>query len=312
MVCAQKGDAGRMELSPRIRAALIAASALMAAGPALAVTVDAGLQARLGIATQPLTAERRAAQIDAFAKVLDPGPLAQLDSDLRAAEAAASASRAEAKRSRALNASGGSIASKDVEAADAQARSDEVHLELLRRRVGLEWGPGIARLSVSRREALIQALSRGDAALVHIDSPSNEGQAGARSVDIDVGSSSVRGEVLGPARAAEPRLQSSGLIAVVRGREAVLLSNGLIQSAHIDSTSAVSGVIIPRSAVIRFEGSNWAYVRQGPSEFERRRLDSPAPEDKGLFVTAGFRAGDQVVVSGAIALFGVEEARRTQ
>ena len=296
----------------RIVAGLLAAAAILAA-PAQAqslLRIDPALQARLGVRTSVLTAQRRAAQIDAFAKVLDPGPLAQLDTDLTAAEAAAAASEAQAKRSRALNARGGSVAAKDVEAAVAQARSDRAHVQLLRRRLGLEWGPGVARLTVAQRQALLQALARGDAALVHIDSPSNEGQAGARAVEIDVGSASAHGVVLGPARTAEPRLQSSGLIVLVRGREAVLLSNGLIQSAHIDTTSSVSGVVIPRSAVIRFEGSDWAYVRSGPQGFERRRLESPLTQGQWLFVAAGLRAGEEVVVNGAIELFGVEEARR--
>ena len=118
---------------------------------------------------------------------------------------------------------------------------------------------------------------------------------------------SVRAEVLGAARAAEPRLQSSGLIAVARGRMAILLSNGLIQSAHINTPASAPGVMIPRSAVIRFNGSDWAYVRRGAQGFERRRLDGPTPREGGLFVTRGFAAGEEVVVQGAAELFGAEQ-----
>ncbi len=286
-------------------ALLLAATCASAAD--LAVTPE--IQARLGVRPVALVASKRAAQVDAFAKVLDPGPLAQLESDLLAAEAAAAASKAEAARARALNAAGGGVAGKDAEAAIAQADGDRSRLELLRRRIGLEWGPGIARLSDARRAALIQDLSAGRAALVHVDTPNNEGQDGVRSVEIDVGSGSLHGTVLGPARQAEPRLQSSGLIAEVKDKSAVLLSVGLIQSAHLNSTTQVSGVVIPRAAVIRFEGSDWAYVRAGPGGFERRRLDSPTPEEGGLFVTGGFSGGDQAVTQGAAELFGVEQGQ---
>jgi hypothetical protein len=283
-------------------------------GPAYAqtLTLDAGLQSRIGVKTETLTLQRRAAQIDAFAKVLDPGPLAQLQSDLLTAEAAAIASKAEAARSQALHTNGGSVASKDVEAAKAQADADAEHVDLLRRRLGLEWGPGIARMSDARRKALIAHLARGDAALVHVDTPSNEGQAGARTVDIDIGTESVHGQVLGAARAAEPRLQSSGLIVEVTGKSAVLLSVGLTQSAHIDSAQAIRGVVAPRSAVIRFQGSDWAYVRTGPTTFERRLLNEPITEDKGLFVTSGLQSGDAVIVQGAAEVFAVEQARSTR
>jgi hypothetical protein len=288
---------------------LLAAPSVAAAqvAPYTGVTLDLQAQARLGVRTVPLKSERRSAQIDAFAKVLDPGPLAQLQTDLEAAEASAAASAAEARRAAALNTSGSAVSSKDAEAAKAQADNDAVHVQQLRQRLGLEWGPGIQRLTDARRRELIRALSNGQAALVHIDSPSNEGQAQARSVEIDIGDGQAHGELLGAARAAEPRLQSSGLIAEVRGKSAILLSVGLIQSAHINTPASAPGVVIPRSAVIRFNGSDWAYVRHGPQGFERRRLDNPTAGEAGLFVTRGFSAGDELVVQGAAELFGAEQ-----
>jgi hypothetical protein len=282
-----------------------AASAQVA--PYTGVTLDPQAQARLGVRTQALRSERRSAQIDAFAKVLDPGPLAQLETDLEAAEASAAASAAEARRAAALNASGSAVSSKDAEAAKAQSDNDAVHLQQLRQRLGLEWGPGIQRQTDAGRRALIRALSGGQAALVHIDTPNNEGQAQARSVEIDIGDGQAHGELLGAARTAEPRLQSSGLIAVVRGKSAILLSVGLIQSAHINTPASSPGVVIPRSAVIRFNGSDWAYVRRDPQGFERRRLDSPVASEAGLFVTKGFSPGDELVVQGAAELFGAEQ-----
>jgi hypothetical protein len=301
-----------------LRAALggcLAACALTAGfAAAPSIGIDADAQARMGLKTATLSSGRQSAQIDAFAKVLDPGPLAQLESDLIAAEAAAAASKAEADRTAALYKSGASIALKDVQAAQAQASGDDSKLNLLRQRVGLEWGPGVARLKPVQRAALLRDLAAGNAALVHVDTPSNEGQAGARTVDIDIGTGdqSVHGIVLGAARAAEPRLQSSGLIVEVKGPSAVLLSVGLTQSAHINSTSSTAGVVIPRSAVIRFEGSDWAYVQTGPAQFERRLIQAPIPQDKGLFASAGFAAGEHVVAQGAAELFAVEQAQLTR
>ncbi|WP_293367264.1 hypothetical protein [Phenylobacterium sp.] len=246
--------------------------------------------------------------MDAFAKVLDPGPLAQLNSDLLTAIATAAASRAEAARAQTLSGTGGALARKDAEAAQAQARSDALKVELLRQRLGLEWGPGVARLSDARRQALIRALSNGAAALVHVDTPSNAGQAGARTVKIDVGSDSVTGQVLGPARAAEPRLQSSGLIVEVTGKSAILLSVGLTQSAHIDTGNPLSGVVIKRESVLRYEGSLWAYVRRGGEQFERRLVQDGLAEEAGYFVAKGFAPGDQVAVSGVAGLFAADLA----
>jgi hypothetical protein len=310
------GRAWNVQLRRHGRAAVLLFMLAWIASPVWAANVSIALsaadQTRLGLQDQSLSLQRRASQIDAFAKVLDPGPLAQLEADLLTAESSAAASKAEADRARALHASDGSIASKDVEAAVAQADDDASKLNLLRRRLGLEWGPGIAGMSAAQRAALIRDLADGRAALVHVDTPSNEGQAGARTVDVDVGDGSVHGVVLGAARTAEPRLQSSGLIVKVSGRSALLLSIGLTQSAHINSTSAVWGVVVPRSAVVRYEGSDWVYIRRSPTEFERRLLQSPIAADQGLFVSSGMRAGDRIVVRGASELFAVEQAQVTR
>jgi hypothetical protein len=205
-----------------------------------------------------------------------------------------------------LHAADGGVAAKDLEAAVAQAKSDALHASLLRRRLGLEWGPGVARMSPAARDKLVRALSEGQTALVHVDTHNNEGQTGARFVRIDVGDGSVRGAVLGPARAAEPRLQSSGLIVQVDGPSAILLSVGLTQSAHIETANPQSGVVVPRTAVIRHLGADWVYVRAPSGGFERRMLTNPSIEADGLFVAQGLSAGDEVAVKGAAALFSAE------
>jgi hypothetical protein len=302
--CGRRKHAAHAEIAfPLLIAAMLAASLASAE-----VTLSPREQARLGVVTRTLATTRHSTQTDAFAKVLDPEPLVQLDSDLAAAEAAASASAAEAARSRALNMQGAALSAKDTEAAIAQARQDALKVDMLRRRLGLEWGPGIARLGAAARARLVHGLSAGSIALVHVDTHNNEGQAGARFVKVDIGDDSVRGAVIGPARAAEPRLQSSGLIVQVSGRAAILLSVGLTQSAHIESATAETGVMIPRQAVIRYEGLDWAYVRANASTFERRMIDGPVPEADGFFVAHGFAGGDVVVVGGATALFAAEQS----
>ena len=295
------------------RAGALAAMACLLASPgspslAAGLRLDPTVRQHLGVATVRPAPARHAGEIDAFAKVLDPGPLVQLVSDLRTAEAASAASKAEAARAKALNASGGGMSSKDAEAAVAQARADALKVSYLRSRLGLEWGPGIARMTPARRDRLLAALERGTAALVHVDSHNNDGQAGARYVKIDVGDASLRGIVVGPARVAEPRLQSSGLIVEVDGRDAILLSVGLTQSAHIEASSPQTGVVLPRAAIIRFRGSQWAYVRTGPDAFERRLVLNPVPQDDGFFVASGFSQTDEVVAQGAAALFATEQS----
>ena len=162
-------------------------------------------------------------------------------------------------------------------------------------------------MSDARLDRLVVDLAAGRAALVHVDTHNNDGQAGARNVRIDVGQASVRGAVLGPARAAEARLQSSGLIVEVTGQSAILMSVGLTQSAHIETRAPLTGVIAPREALIRFRGAAWVYVRTQDGAFERRLVMDPLPESGGLFVAQGLSPGQAVVVGGAAALFAAEQ-----
>jgi hypothetical protein len=273
------------------------------------ITVPQEAQRHLGLEFSTLSIVKRKTQVAAFAKVLDPGPLAQLCADLFAAEAAAKASRAEARRTTALHAADANMSAKDMETAAAQAQADETKRLLLRQRLGLEWGPGIAHLADSRLKSLVEALAKGTTALVHVDTPSNEGQKDARTVNIDIGEDSVKGIVLGPARVAEPRLSSSGLLIAVNGVSSVLLSVGLVQSAHIDTVNALQGVLLPREALVRFRGSNWVYVKHGSDQFERRLVQEGVPEEAGLFVAQDFSAGDQVVSKGSMMLFAIEQNR---
>lgn len=289
----------------------IAAAACLAtvAAPAIAagVRMSEAIQHSLGIVSKRLPATHRAGETDAFAKVLDPAPLIQTDSDLATATSAAAASGAEASRARALHKADGSVSAKDAEAAEAQARSDSLKVALLRRQLAAQWGPGVARLSGAARSRLVQGLANGSIALVHVDTHNNDGQVGAKFVKIDVGDGSARGVVLGPARAAEPRLQSSGLIVEISGRSAILLSVGLTQSAHIETSSSQTGVLAPRAAVIRYRGSDWVYIRTGPETFQRTLLEKPLAEADGFFVASGLTAGSDVVTTGAAALFTAEQ-----
>lgn len=299
---------GRLEL--RLAAALVLALTVCGVADARPpLTLTSEQQQQLGVGVQALTRSYRQTQVAAFAKVLDTAPLAQTESDLESQIAAADASAREARRARTLGKNSSSMSAKDAEAAIAQAAQDQSKLTLLRRQLGLQWGPGLARLSDSRRRALVKSLSEGKSALVQVDTPDSEGQAGAKTVEIDIGSGSVHARVIGPSRNAEPRLQSSGLICLVTGPQAILFSIGLTQSARINQPSNQAGVLLPRSALVRFQGSDWVYVRTGPQSFERRLASDPQPEADGMFVAQGLNPGDEVVVKGAAALFAADRAQ---
>ncbi|QJU59085.1 hypothetical protein HL653_16125 [Sphingomonas sp. AP4-R1] len=269
------------------------------------VMLDGATLRRLSVTTAPARMVTQAGSVAGFARVLDPIPLAQLDADIAAARPTAAASAAEAARSQALFAEDATVSRKVAQAAAMQAGGDNARLSLLVRRLGLEWGPAISRLSDARRGALVAALSSGRSALVRIDSANGVGQAGLHMVQLDLGEmGSATATILGPARAADPRLQSPGLIAQVSGPKAALLSTGLSVTAKLGGTAHAS-IFVPNAAILRVEGASWVYRRIGAQAFARTRLIAPVATAGGL-LAGGLRAGDPIVTNGAAALYAAE------
>lgn len=294
-----------------IRARLTLLAVLALAGPALAAgpvaTMTIETQRKLGVSVQALPSARHAGAPTGFARVLDPVPLATLDADITAAAAAARASQAEAARARSLAAADATVSARAAEAATAQARADAAKVTLLRRRLGLEWGPTFMAMSDARRAGLIDGLASGRAALVRIDAAS--GLTGVRAATLDLGQGAKAGvQILGPARTSDPRLLSNGLIGLVSGAGARHLGIGLTTPVTLSTGGAAEGVLIPRAAVVRTGGASFAYVRLDATHFERRMIGGAAPEPGGLFAASGFRPGERVVVAGAAALLTAETA----
>ncbi len=284
--------------------ALVAGVAWTSLVQAAEVEVDAATQKRLGVATAPLAAARRQVAATGFARVLDPVPLATLDGDLVTAATAAAASRAEAARTKTLAAADATVSLKVAQAAQAQASADAAKLVLLRRRIGLEWGPAFA--NDAGRSRLIAELVAGRAALVRIDAPAGTG--GVRSARLHLSGETVEVAILGPARTADPRVQTGGLMGIVRGSAAARLGVGMSAPVTLSGAAGGAGVLVPRSALIRTAGQTFAYVRKDATHFERRALVAPTPQPEGLFSAGGFAPGEPVVVSGASALQAAETA----
>jgi len=303
-------------MTPSLRGLTLALGLALAtpalAAPAMVLKINAETQARLGVATAPLASARRVASVHGFARALDPAPLAVLDSDIATAAAALSASQAEAARTKSLNAADQTVSKHVAETAAAQARADALKLSLLRRRLGLEWGPSIQALSDARRSKLIGDIAAGRATLVRIDAAS--GLAHLRgSAAIDLGAGEVaHATILGPARVSDPRLQSTGLLGLITGPQAMRLGVGASAPATLGAGAPADGVVIPRAALLRNRGQTFAYVRRDAANFERRAVVGGVPDPAGLFVSGGFRPGEAVVVKGAVQLFAAETPSKAE
>jgi hypothetical protein len=118
--------------------------------------------------------------------------------------------------------------------------------------------------------------------------------------------------ILGVARTADPRVQTGGLIGVVRGPIAARLGVGMSAPVPLSGAAGGAGGLVPRSALIRTAGQTFAYVRKDATHFERRALVAPTSQPEGLFSANGFAPGEPVVVSGASALLAAETTPKAE
>lgn len=72
------------------------------------------------------------------------------------------------------------------------------------------------------------------------------------------------------------------------------------------SGTPLSGVSMPRSAVLRYGGKTWVYVKTADDQFERRDVSLHSPMTDGWFAIGGVAADEAVVVAGAQLLLSEE------
>ena len=270
------------------------------------ITLSAAEQARLGVQTQVLTAAPAPQGHASTARVLDPGPLIQLDADLAAASASLAASRAEASRTRQLYAQDRTASARALEMAEAQAQADLQRVSGAQRRLLLEWGEGVAHLPERRRAALLNDLAHVRSELVRIELPPEVPVPPAGAVvRLRSAAATMQAKVLGMLPVADPRLQTRGVLAELSGSQAQL-AVGQMLSAQLPAPASAAGVILPRDALLREGSQVWAYVQTGPATFVRREVTGFQPLTAGWFVSGGFAPGERVVAAGAAALLGVE------
>ena len=171
----------------------------------------------------------------------------------------------------------------------------------------MSWGQALA--NKSNLSAFIQSLASLETVLVRVDLPAGEvlesPPTSARMATLTDKSSDA--EFLGAAAGVDPQLQGRGFVFLVKAGQSHLLSGEAV-TGHLKIPGApLTGVIVPRDAVVRTEGKGWVYVlNENGAAFTRKAIALDHPTESGWFVTNGVTAGHHVVVTGAQILLSEE------
>ena len=288
---------------------LTAVASSVSAVSSQSVTVSPEQQQRMGVEVQALSTISITEMVPAFIRAVDIGPLLMLFADLETVRAAVSMSASEYRRVSLLASQDQGASVQSLEAARAMAATDQAKLKLIERRLRIEWSPGIAAQANNAKAPLIDALTRGEAVLLRADSPQRpSGVVGEVAISVHSGSVPLLAEPLDLAGVADPRLQTVGLYALARGRAAATLRPGQFFSGSISVAEDLTGIVIPRDAMVRLDGASWVYVQIAADAFSRREIVDAWRIETGWFVTHGFVAGDNIATAGAFSLLALERA----
>jgi hypothetical protein len=249
----------------------------------------------------------------AYGRVLDPTPLVTLDSDLSAIEAAMAASRAEFERTQKLLAAGENTSRKIFETSEAQFRADEIKANNLRRQAALQWGSTISTVDSAKRRAFVEALVRGETALIRADLLPGDAVAdaprAARLQVLGLEQQPIETTNISPAADADPRTQAQGFVILVE-KPPFALRPGMALTAWLELPEKPrDGFLLPRSAILRHDGRTWVFVQAEEEKFIRKPIVLDSPLEKGWFIDAengGLEPEDMVVVSGPQILLSEE------
>ena len=263
-------------------------------------------EAHLGLTTEPAHALRYTPHVHGYGVVVDLTALAQSNSDIATAAAAARQSGADRARAEALTKAGpGTIARSALDAAEKQAAADDAALQLAERKEAAQFGQNPPW---RRDAAVLSALYSGRAVLVEATFPLGA-VVGAHPAALSVTHLTHAADQFGvPATniwnaPADPTIPGQTYFAVVPASD---LQQGEHVLVYAPSGPARDGVRIAADAVVVSEEKTWCYVESAPGTFRRIAIDISHPWAGDYFVASAIAPGTPVVVKGTGLLLARE------
>ncbi|MGH9396802.1 MAG: multidrug transporter [Terriglobia bacterium] len=282
------------------------------------VTLNDATQKRIGIATQALRALETRQQTTAPATILPTQDLVTLRNALIAAQAqvekaqvSVDVSKKEYERLRTLYQENQNASEKSVQAAEATLRMNRSTLQAAQQELEVQktaavqsWGVVVGNWVANNAPALSRVLNQQEL-LVQVTVPPGSAFAAPRTVELSApGGRLVRARYISSFPRVDPRIQGISLLYAVRSRPG--LAPGLNLIAHLPVGRRLKGVLVPRAAIVWWQGQAWAYEQTSSTRFTREPVSTATPLEAGYFEAAGFAPGNKVVIQGAQALLSEE------
>ncbi len=285
-----------------------------AAGEAV-VSLTPETQERIGLKVASLEAAQQQPAWTAYGSVLDPSPLIVAQGEIASAQTALDAARKVTLRAQALFAQDGNVSRKTLDAAQSDERTDEIKLKTAQRGLELDWGSAIAGLDAAARQTLADQLAARQTVLLQVDLPIGEtiaGQPATVRVTVAGRDHEYEAAFVSAATKADPKTLGQGFLLRIEQADAALAPGAAVAARLGIPGPTLSGVAVPDTAIVRWNGKTWIYLAGTDNKFTRREVRLDAPLEQGWFTTNGVAPGDRAVVQAAQLLLSEEQKAQIQ
>ena len=291
-----------------------------AGGPAV-VRISRDQQKQIGLETAVLSTAPHPEQFRAYGAVSDIARVTELtnsyanaQAQLQTTQAKFEVSKSAFERAKKLGQSA-AVSTAQVEAAEGTFRTDQAALAAAESQVRTlaataqqEWGPVIGKAIVERSPVAVQLIEREQLLVQVTLSPGIAlaepprtalAQAPARETNIVL-------QYLSPATRTDARIQGVSYFFSAPGDSGLL--PGMNTTVYVPSGKTYEGVFVEDTAIVRWQGRSWVYLRTGPDTFKRHPIITDQPVSDDDYVVRDIPSGAEIVIRGPQVLLS-EEAK---
>lgn len=290
-------------------------------GQQAVIRLSPGQQKQIGLETAGLEVAPHNEQFRAYGAVLDIARITELTNNyanaqaqLQTAQAKLEVANSAFNRTKDLVQSA-ALPRKEAEAAEGNLRTEQAALAAAQSQVKTlaatalqEWGPVIGGGIVARSPVVVRLIER-DQFLIQVTLPPGAAlsqpprtalaQAPMRDANIEL-------QYLSAATRTDPRIQGLSYFFSAPGDSGLL--PGMNAIVYVPSGKTYEGVFVEDTAIVRWQGRSWVYLRTGPETFKRQSINTDQPVSDDDYVVRDIPPGAQIVIRGAQVLLS-EEAR---
>lgn len=291
------------------------------------VTLPQAAQEQSGIEVMRLDKSQHLSTLNTYGTVVNIDSLIEQRNRYLTAKAEANVARAsltntqqEFNRLAALNRDDKNVSDRAVAGAEALLKADQAKLNAaesiaqnMRGSIGQQWGEALASQATLQTEnsAFNRIMQYRDVLIqvtLPFDTPSPKPGSSIFVAPTGASSGSTAQNIQANFVSASPQTDTAiqGKTFYYRAPANSLRVGMRVSIRMKNSNQSKEGVIVPSSAVVWYGGQAWAYRKEESDRFSRLPLSTANETDGGWFMSTGFKAGDEVVITGAQLLLSEE------